>query len=354
MISSKSNSLKTKECSMFSFLACFALVSGCLPPVTKNVEPLQLTDHPTATAFVHQAVFDIDGFGDNLTEVPSEGLTIVEGYTDDYGLFAESNLSPTFHAVPVTASEGGTHSLVLQWEVESEEKEAQQQIEFAELSNFAVDLNKWFPESMETGPIAYSNNIDVSLLMVDEGGNILSGRGDATLIKDDGESAIQVMDGLLYTYRGHQPQDISIQLPNDQLVSIPSSEGLAEDSITSDWQLTVTGTSTESSDGSGNIGHNLHFGLRLPDGRPFLHELTDVEVVGPDNESGTFADENGSPLRAIDGIDNNGDSGCFGNFRYDPELGTEHDLSFCLGEACAEVTLQGSIETTDGATDCPW
>ena len=336
------------------FLCCFSLLTACLPPVAKNVEPVQLSDQPTATAFVHQAIFDIDGFADNITEEASEGLTILKESPDDYGLFEEYNLSPTFHAVPVTASAGGSYALTLSWEVDGEIQEVEEQIEFAEASSFAIDLHKWFPGAIETGPITYYNSAFVQLLMLDEAGSVLSGRGEATLLKNETEVSIVIQDIYNHTYQGNQANNFSIRLPNEQVVAMPSSEGVAADEITSDWQLTVAGTSTESVAEADTMRHSLHFGLRLPDGRPYLHDFTDIEVVGPDHVSGTFADDNGSALRAIDGIDNDGASGCYANFRYDPQLETEHQLLFCLGAACTEVALKGRIETTEGATDCPW
>ena|GEM_PF-5186546 len=330
------------------------ILSGCLPPATTNIEPINLSEHATATAFVHHSIFDIDGFDYNITEEPSEGLSIVDGLVDDYGLYEDWNLPSTIHAVPVTASEAGSYSLKLKWEVESETKEVEQQIEFAEVEHFAVDLQKWFPGSIETEAITYDSTGFVTLVMTDDAGSILLGRGKATLLDGDNESPITILDSYNYTYSGIQAQEIAIQLPNEHIVNTPSAEHIAEDETTSDWQLTVTGFSTEPAIEDGTVRNSLHFGLRLPDGRPFLHNHTDLEVVGPDHESNSFADDSASGLMTIDGIANDGTAGCVGNFRYDPQLGTEHQLEFCLGAACTELSLKGSIETTSDVSDCPW
>ena len=345
---------KATKSKAITLVSALGILSGCLPPATKSVEPINLYENATATAFVHHAVFDIDGFDYNITEEPSEGLTVVDDLVDDYGLYDAWNLPGTIHTVPVTASEAGSYSLKLKWEVESETKEVEQQIEFAEVANFAVDLQKWFPGSIETQAVTYDSTEFVTLVMTDEEGNILLGRGEATLLEGENESPITILDSYNYTYRGMQAQEISIQLPNEQIVNTPSAEHIAEDETTSDWQLTVTGFSTEPSIEDGSVRNSLHFGLRLPDGRPFLHDHTDLEVVGPDHASNTFAGESGSGLVTIDGIANDGTAGCVGNFRYDPQLATEYQLEFCLGAACTEVNLKGSIETTSDVSDCPW
>ena len=68
----------------------------------------------------------------------------------------------------------------------------------------------------------------------------------------------------------------------------------------------------------------------MPDGRAFLHNQTDLEVVGPAHESNPFVGESGSGLVTIDGIANDGTAGCVGNFRYNPQLGTEYQQEYCL------------------------